>query len=40
MSFGELVQKLWQPEPEELELKVATKKQRKPATKGTPKRKS
>jgi len=34
MSFGELVQKLWQPEPEELEPKVATGKQRKSAAKG------
>ena len=34
MSFGELIRKLLQPEPEELEPKVATEKQRKPAAKG------
>jgi hypothetical protein len=33
MSFGELIRKLWQPEPEELEPKVALEKQKKPATK-------
>jgi hypothetical protein len=31
MSFAELVQKLWQPEPEELEQQVAKAKQKKPA---------
>jgi hypothetical protein len=34
ISFGQLVQKLWQPEPEGLEPKVAPEKQRKPAAKG------
>jgi hypothetical protein len=34
MSFGELIQKLWQPEPEWLEPKVAPGKQTKPAAKG------
>ena len=34
MSFGELVRMLLQPEPGELEPKVATEKQRKPAAKG------
>jgi hypothetical protein len=34
MSFGELVQKLWQPDSEALGSKVAMKKQRKPAAKG------
>ena len=34
MSFGELVRKLWEPEPEGVEPKVATGKQRKPAGKG------
>jgi hypothetical protein len=29
MSFGDLVRKLWQPEPEELEPKVAPGKLRK-----------
>jgi hypothetical protein len=38
--FGELIQKLWQTEPERLEPKVATKKQRKPAAKGKRIRKS
>jgi hypothetical protein len=33
-SFGELVRKLWQPEPKGLEPKVATGGQRKPAGKG------
>jgi hypothetical protein len=33
MSFGELVRKLWQPEPEGLEPNVEIKKKRKPATK-------
>jgi hypothetical protein len=33
MSFGELVRKLWQPEPEKVEPKVATRKQRKSAAK-------
>jgi hypothetical protein len=40
MSFGELVQKLWKPEPEELEPKVTTAKQRKSAAKAKRKRKS
>jgi len=40
MTFGELVQKLWQPEPEGLEPKVATGKQRKSAAKAKSKRKS
>jgi hypothetical protein len=34
MSFGELIRKLWQPEPEGLDPKVVTKKQRKSAGKG------
>jgi hypothetical protein len=33
-TFGELMQKLWQPEPEALEPKAAPKKQRKSAGKG------
>ena len=40
MSFGELVRKLWEPEPEGVEPKVATGKQRKPAGKGKRVRKS
>jgi hypothetical protein len=40
MSFGELVRKLWQPEPEGLEPKVALEKPRKSAVKGKRKRKS
>jgi hypothetical protein len=40
MSFGELVWKLWQPEPEGLEPKVAPEKRRKSAVKGKRKRKS
>jgi hypothetical protein len=40
MSFGELVQKLWQPESKELEPKVATGKQRKSASKDKRIRKS
>jgi len=32
-SFGELIQKLWQPEPEELEPKIADAKQKKPDAK-------
>jgi hypothetical protein len=40
MSFGELVQKLWQPESEELEPKGATEKLRKPAGKSKRRRKS
>jgi hypothetical protein len=31
MTFGELIRKLWQPEPEGLEPKVAPEKQKKPA---------
>src|ERR1700719_2353428 len=34
MSFGELVRKLWQPESEDPELKIATKKRRRSAAKG------
>jgi hypothetical protein len=34
MRFGELVQKLWQPEPAGVEPKVAPKKQKKSAAKG------
>ena len=34
MSFGELIRKLLQPEPEEVEQTVATQEQRKPAAKG------
>jgi hypothetical protein len=34
MSFGELVRKLWQPEPEGLEPKIETEKLRQPAGKG------
>jgi hypothetical protein len=33
MTFGELVQKLWQPEPEVLEPKVTAANQRKSAAK-------
>jgi hypothetical protein len=40
MSFGELIRKLWQPESEELEPKVAPEKQRKPAAKSNRIRKS
>jgi hypothetical protein len=40
MSFGELVQKLWQPESEQLEPKVAPRKLRKPGPKGKRIRKS
>jgi hypothetical protein len=40
MSFGELVWKLWQPEPEGLEPKVAPEKRRKSTVKGKRKRKS
>jgi hypothetical protein len=40
MSFGELVRRLWQPEPEGLEPKAATEKQKKPAVKGKRVRKS
>jgi hypothetical protein len=40
MSFGELVRKLWDPEPEGVEPKVATEKQRKPGAKGKRGRKS
>jgi hypothetical protein len=40
MSFGELVQKLWQPESDELEPKVATEKLRTPAGKSKRSRKS
>jgi hypothetical protein len=40
MSFGELVRKLWQPEPAGLEPKVAPEKRRKSAVKGKRKRKS
>jgi hypothetical protein len=40
MPFGELMQKLWQPELEGLEPKVATGKRRKPAGKGKRIRKS
>jgi hypothetical protein len=39
MSFGELMRKLWQPESEELEPKVASEKKRKSAGKGRPIRK-
>jgi hypothetical protein len=35
MSFGELIRKLWQPEPEGLESKAAPEKKRKSAAKGT-----
>jgi hypothetical protein len=34
MSFGELVERLWQADSEALEPKVVTKKKRKPTTKG------
>jgi hypothetical protein len=34
MTFGELVQKLWQPESEKPEPKVAKSEQKKPAAKG------
>jgi hypothetical protein len=40
MTFGKLVQKLWQPEAEGIEPKVATKKLKKPAGKGKRGRKS
>jgi hypothetical protein len=39
MTFGELVQKLWQPEPEEPDPKVAPNKQRKAVARAKPKRK-
>jgi hypothetical protein len=39
-TFGELVQKLWQPESEGLEPKVAPEKKRKSAAKGRRGRKS
>jgi hypothetical protein len=34
MSFGDLVRKLWQPEPEGLDPKAAPQKKRKSAAKG------
>jgi hypothetical protein len=40
MSFGEPVRKLWQPEPEQLEPKVAPEKRRTLAVKGKRKRNS
>jgi len=40
MSFGELVQKLWQPNSEELKPKAGEAKRRKPAAKGKRTRKS
>jgi hypothetical protein len=40
MTFAELVQKLWQPESEELEQQVAKTKQKKSAAKRTRIRKS
>ena len=40
MSFGELIRKLWQPEPEGLEPKVTTAMQKAPATKRKRARKS
>jgi hypothetical protein len=39
MSFGELVRKLWQPEPEGLGRKAPPEKQQKSATEGKRKRK-
>jgi hypothetical protein len=39
-SFGELIRKLWQPEPEELEQPVGKTKQKKRAAKETRIRKS
>jgi len=34
MTFGDLVRKLWQPEPEEVEPKAAAENQKMPASKG------